>query len=293
MADFSYLSESDESAVEYILSQAMDQCVLEQIVSINLSGISDTSLPTDLEHRFSKLKSFPGTNPKPEIPRNLVSKSVENTQSLSPNEEIGSPSNPNQVNTSSSSIPTTDIGTRLSKLKSFLGTNPKTEIPQNQVSSPNKEIGSFSPSNSNQVKKISSFGAKPKSKQAFVRSFSSSSDSSQENSSSSSSKQNCFFWCSPKKVLRKQGKETRVPKGIEMDPFEWDKDNEFISDLTSFSLKEQKKKLKKVMREQQKINREAEKIVEWAKQASSRIEVSEIEDLLTDDDFDGDYDKFK
>ncbi|MCL7039070.1 hypothetical protein MKW94_003779 [Papaver nudicaule] len=78
-----------------------------------------------------------------------------------------------------------------------------------------------------------------------------------------------------------------------MDPFEWDKDNEFISDFTSFSLKEQKKKLKKVMREQEKINREAEEIVEWAKQASSRIEVSEIEDLLTDDDFDGDYDKFK
>ncbi|MCL7044321.1 hypothetical protein MKW94_020911, partial [Papaver nudicaule] len=230
MADFSYLSESDESAVEYILSQAMDQCVLEQIVSINLSGISDTSLPTDLEHRFSKLKSFPGTNPKPEIPRNLVSKSKLVLH---------------RIQISSSSIPTTDIGTRLSKLKSFPGTNPKTEIPQNQVSSPNKEIGSFSPSNSNQVKKISSFGAKPKSKQAFVRSFSSSSDSSQENSSSSSSKQNCFFWCSPKKVLRKQGKETRVPKGIEMDPFEWDKDNEFISDLTSFSLKEQKKKLKK------------------------------------------------
>ncbi|KAI3923584.1 hypothetical protein MKW92_048618 [Papaver armeniacum] len=78
-----------------------------------------------------------------------------------------------------------------------------------------------------------------------------------------------------------------------MDPFEWDKDNELISDLTSFSLKEQKKKLKKVMREQEKINREAEKIVEWAKQASSRIEVSEIEDLLTDDDFDGDCDRFK
>ncbi|KAI3883418.1 hypothetical protein MKX03_031883 [Papaver bracteatum] len=290
MADFSCFSESDESTVEDIISQAMDQCVLEQIVSINLSGISDTSLPTDLESRFSKLKSFPGTNPKPEIPQNPVSKSVEDTPSLSPNQKIGSPSNPNHVRGSPSFGPTTDIETRFSKLKSFPGTNPKTEIPQNQVLSPKKEIGS-SPSNSNQVKKSSSFGSKPKSKQAFIRSCSSSSDSSQENSSSA--KQNCFFWCSTKKVIRKQGKETRVSRGIEMDPFEWDKDNELISDLTSFSLKEQKKKLKKVMREQEKINREAEKIVEWAKQASSRIGVSEIEDLLTDDDFDGDCDRFK
>ncbi|XP_026406245.1 uncharacterized protein LOC113301673 [Papaver somniferum] len=268
MADFSCFSESDESTVEDIISQAMDQCVLEQIASINLSGISDTSLPTDLESRFSKLKSFPGTNPKLEIPQNPVSKSVEDTQSLSPNQKIGSPSNPN-----SSFGPTTDIEKRFSKLKSFPGTNPKTEIPQNQVLSPNKEIGS-SPSISNQVKKSSSFGSKPKSKQAFIRSCSSSSDSSRENSSSSLAKQNCFFWCSPKKVIRKQGKETRVSRGFEMDPFEWDKDNELISDLTSF-------------------NREAEKIVEWAKQASSRIEVSEIEDLLTDDDFDGDCDRFK
>ncbi|XP_026401847.1 uncharacterized protein LOC113297556 [Papaver somniferum] len=247
MADFSCFSESDESTVEDIISQAMDQCVLEQIASINLSGISDTSLPTDLESRFSKLKSFPGTNRKLEIPQNPVSKSVEDTQSLSPNQKIGSPSNPNP-----SFGPTTDIEKRFSKLKSFPGTNPKTEIPQSQVLSPNKEIAS-SPSISNQVKKSSSFGSKPKSKQAFIRSCSSSSDSSRENSSSSSAKQNCFFWCSPKK----------------------------------------KKKLKKVMREQEKINREAEKIVEWAKQASSRIEVSEIEDLLTDDDFDGDCGRFK
>ncbi|KAI3965039.1 hypothetical protein MKX01_013970 [Papaver californicum] len=277
MADFSFFYESDESTVEDIISQAMDQCVLEQIVSINLSGISDTSLPTHLESRFSRLKSFPGTNPKPEIPQNPVSES----HSLSTNQEIGSPSNPNHAKRS----PSTDIEKQFSKIKSFPGTNPVTEIPQNHVLSPNKEFGS----NSDQVKKSS----KPKSEQAFIRSCSSSSDSSQENSSSSSAKQNCFFWCSPKKVIRKQGKETRVSRGIEMDPFEWDKDNELISDLTSFSLKEQKKNLKKVMREQEKINREAEKIVEWAKQASSRIEVSEIEDLLTDDDFDGDCDRFK
>ncbi|KAI3924549.1 hypothetical protein MKX01_037989, partial [Papaver californicum] len=182
MADLPFFSESDESTVEDIISQAMDQCVLEQIVSINLSGISDTSLPTDFENRFSKLKSFPGTIPKPEIPQNPIFKSVEHIHSLSPNQEIGSPSNPNHVKRS----------------PSCPSTNPKTEIPQNQVLSPRQENG-YSPSNSDQVKKSSSFGSKPKSKQAFVRSCSSSSDSSQENPSLSLAKQNCFFWCSPKK----------------------------------------------------------------------------------------------
>lgn len=54
-----------DSAVEQILCEAMDLHVLEQISSINLSGVSsDALLPTDLETRFRKLKSFPAANPK-------------------------------------------------------------------------------------------------------------------------------------------------------------------------------------------------------------------------------------
>ncbi|GFZ15547.1 hypothetical protein Acr_24g0017370 [Actinidia rufa] len=68
MADFSFLSDSSdhESAVEELLSQAMDHSVLEQVAAINCSAFTfDSVLPTHLETRFHKLKSFPATNPKP------------------------------------------------------------------------------------------------------------------------------------------------------------------------------------------------------------------------------------
>ncbi|KAL3333131.1 hypothetical protein AABB24_033281 [Solanum stoloniferum] len=68
MADFSFLSDSDnEKAVEELLSQAMDQSVLEQVAAINCSGFTDSVLPTQLETRFRKLKSLPAApaTPKP------------------------------------------------------------------------------------------------------------------------------------------------------------------------------------------------------------------------------------
>jgi len=47
-------------------------------------------------------------------------------------------------------------------------------------------------------------------------------------------------------------------------------------------MKEQQKILKKAMKEEEKVSREAEKIVQWAKQASSRMKASDIDDELTD-----------
>uniref|UniRef100_A0A3Q7IA21 Uncharacterized protein n=2 Tax=Solanum subgen. Lycopersicon TaxID=49274 RepID=A0A3Q7IA21_SOLLC len=64
----------------------------------------------------------------------------------------------------------------------------------------------------------------------------------------------------------------------------WGKDDELLSDLSIFSSKNQEKLMKKAMVEQEKINREAEKIVKWAKQASARMDVSSIEDELSDED---------
>ncbi|KAI4327933.1 hypothetical protein L6164_020340 [Bauhinia variegata] len=60
----------------------------------------------------------------------------------------------------------------------------------------------------------------------------------------------------------------------------WDIDDEFLSDMGSFSAKKQQKMLKKAMKEEEKISQEAEKIVKWAKQASARMSV---EDDLSDD----------
>ena len=86
------------------------------------------------------------------------------------------------------------------------------------------------------------------------------------------------FWCSPKKDSRKKSKD------IDWGVLDWDKSDEFLSDLGSFSSKKQQKMLKKAMKEEQKISREAEKIVELAKQASARMNVNVIDDELSDKD---------
>ncbi|KAJ0101805.1 hypothetical protein Patl1_04411 [Pistacia atlantica] len=47
--------------------------------------------------------------------------------------------------------------------------------------------------------------------------------------------------------------------------------------------REQQKMLKKAMKEEEKVSREAEKIVKWAKEASMRMGIHDIEDELSDD----------
>ncbi|KAF8083442.1 hypothetical protein N665_0772s0012 [Sinapis alba] len=59
MSSFGYLSSKDASAVEDLLSQTMDLYVLEQVAAINLAGFTDSTLPTNLETRFRRLKSLP------------------------------------------------------------------------------------------------------------------------------------------------------------------------------------------------------------------------------------------
>ncbi|KAK2988618.1 hypothetical protein RJ640_002583 [Escallonia rubra] len=65
MGDFTLLSDSDDDrAVEELLAQAKDHSVLEQVAAINCSGFTpDSSLPTHLETRFRKLKSFLSREP--------------------------------------------------------------------------------------------------------------------------------------------------------------------------------------------------------------------------------------
>ena len=55
MFEFSNLSDVDDSAaIDDIISQAQDPCVLEQVSAIKCSGFTDSALPTDLESRFRK-----------------------------------------------------------------------------------------------------------------------------------------------------------------------------------------------------------------------------------------------
>ncbi|KAL5724455.1 hypothetical protein ACHQM5_007718 [Ranunculus cassubicifolius] len=204
-----------DSAVEQILSEAMDLHALEQISSINLSGVSsDTLLPTDLESRFRKLKSFPGPNPK----------------SLTP----------------SSSLPNSQFG--------------ELPIPTLIPSSPDLEESDL----------------KPKSRKKIVES--SSSEEESDVSPPRTPRQTMCFWCSPKpkKTSQRMKKKKSKDMGkVEDDTFVLDS---ILSELNSISLKEQKRSLRKAFKEQERISKEAEDVVNLARQLSSRIDDFVIHD---------------
>ncbi|KAL5550787.1 hypothetical protein UlMin_000963 [Ulmus minor] len=287
MADFSFLSDTEDSAVEELLSQAKDLCVLEQVSAINCSGFVDSILPTELESRFSRLKSFPATNsnPKSSLP------------------------NPHSSSARYSSAFTSKIE---GKKKSDSLSDDDSSVFSPSKQNPDDKLGerAFTPRKENSGRKK---GSKPESKRRSVSFSSDSSDSSPDNAKFSTSKRNpeekkrnksklragslfsplgsCnsskkspsppkksgCFWCSPKKgSSRRKSKENWE---IDSD-LDWSKHDELLSDLGSFSIKEQHKILKKAMKEQQKISREARKIVKMAKQASARMSSPAIEDEL-------------
>lgn len=250
MADF-FTDSDDEKAVEELLSQAMDSTVLEQISAINCAGFTDSDLPSHLETRFRKLKSFPSSTVKPTP---LSSKSFHHSE-FSKNETVNEAKVPDSSEElkgeSTEKLPTT-CSTKSPETKSWLS-----------------DSGSLSP-----FKKI------PQRKFEKKGSAKSPSFSSSDGSVSPPPKVGCFL-CSPKKVSRKKSKENR---GLDLG-LDWGKkQDEFLSDVSNFSVNSQRRMIKKAMEEEEKICREAEKIVKWAKQASARLEVSGIEDELSDDD---------
>ncbi|KAK6785267.1 hypothetical protein RDI58_018722 [Solanum bulbocastanum] len=256
MADFSFLSDSDnEKAVEELLSQAMDQSVLEQVAAINCSGFTDSVLPTQLETRFRKLKSLPAApaTPKP-------SAVARNSKSFGSSEFPNTPKTKkiDDENKKIEGSPVEEKGSKVNLEDGFVEKQTKSTSIENDV---------FSKITSGKRGKKSSSGP-----------ISSPSDSSKDRLSPPA-KTGCF-WCSPKKGFNRKGKENRnVSMGLK-----WGKDDELLSDSSIFSSKNREKLMKKAMEEQEKINREAEKIVKWAKQASARMDVSSIEDELSDSD---------
>lgn len=284
MADFSFLSDTDDSAVEDVLSQAMDLAVLEQVAAINCSGTSDSELPTHLETRFRKLKSFPPPNSVPKILPSLSSKHLQPVKSVQAPLETGSTESV-KAKTQADTLSDDDD-------ESFFASKENTTEKENPTKSVSRSLSSSSFTNSPVEKEISSElkelsckkkGSDGKSRSAslHMRSNSSSSDSSMD-CLSSPKKFGCF-WCSPKKDSRKKKKENRVSGRIGVN---WDKSEELLSELNSFSFssKEQRRIMKMAMKEEEKISREAEKIVKWAKQASARMDISGIQDELSDDE---------
>nr|DAD36417.1 TPA_asm: hypothetical protein HUJ06_007058 [Nelumbo nucifera] len=247
MAYFSSLSDCDESAVEDIISQVKDLCVLEQVAAINCSGISDSILPTNLEARFRKLKSFPGSKPILKSP--LLSFNAENKHSPTSSDRYKKkPSS--SFEKESDHLPVESSETRTVPHKNEQETSKQAKASPN---SPPLNETPISASAESSDKK----GLKPK--------------------------QTCCFWYSPKRVAEKKGKENWVA-GIGLDTPDWGKNEEILSDFSTLSLKHQNRRFKKALQEEEEITKEAEKVLKWAKQASARMEVYDIEDVLSDDE---------
>ncbi|KAF5735233.1 putative protein TPRXL [Tripterygium wilfordii] len=314
MTDSGFLSDTDESAVEELISQAQELCVLEQVSAINCSGFTDSDLPSELENRFRKLKSFPLTKSGYKVTGNSrcdkalygsksdLSKSEVNGEAEDDGAVFGersggfSDSKKNPVGNLgsvrgsrsgyASSPSNSDIGDEQSSAEKK---NPTEKKGLEKKLSKHRSISSSSDSSSNDLTENAIFSpskqtpdVKKKSKSKLNSgSFSSpvASPNSWMDSPSPPRKTGCF-WCSPKKVPRQKSRES---KALDMD-LEWGKNDDLLSDLGTFSVKEQQKILKMAMKEQQKISHEAEKIVKWAKQASARMNFHDIEDELSDDE---------
>lgn len=260
MADF-FTDSDDDKAVEDILSQAMDATVLEQVAAVNCAGFNDDGLPSHLETRFQKLKSFPSSAAKP---TSLSTKSF----NLSHSPEF---KKNGTINEAKATDPSEEMPLQNSEKVS---TKRSTKNPDGKSCLSDSGTPSQSPFNEIPQGKM---------KKSVVKSTRSPSFSSCDGFSSRSvsppAKSGCFL-CSPKRASRKKSKENW---GLNLG-FESGKSDEFLSDLSNFSVNSQKRMIKKAMEEEDKICREAEKIVKWAKQASARIEMSGIEDEMSDDE---------
>ncbi|KAL8499535.1 hypothetical protein ACS0TY_022471 [Phlomoides rotata] len=336
MADF-FTDSDDDKAVEELLSQAMDATVLEQVSAINCAGFTDSDLPSHLETRFQKLKSFPSSTVKP---NSLSSKSFHHSHppEFRTNETVNEAKDPDSSEEKngedSEKMPSTcltkspevincagftdsdlpsHLETRFQKLKSFPSSTVKPnslsskslhhshppEFRKNETVNEAKDPDSSEEKNGEDSENMPStcLTKSPEAKSCLSdggslspfkkipqgkfekKGAKSPSFSSSDGSVSPPSKIGCFL-CSPKKVSRKKNKENR---GLDLG-LDWGKHDEFLSDVSNFSLNNQRKMIKKAMEEEEKICREAEKIVKWAKQASARMDVSGIEDELSDEE---------
>ncbi|KAG5060821.1 hypothetical protein JHK87_001850 [Glycine soja] len=257
MVGFYDLSDTDnDSAVEEIISQAQDAVVLDQVSAINCSAFTDDSLlPSHLETRFRNLKSFPPTKPKP----NTIAKA----RTFSSNLSSANPQSPNF----SPPKQNPDSGYTSSHEKKSFREKTKDGSLSVSASSPPSASASASSPCSDESSMSSLF--KPKQKEEGSKQNSSVRSS---NSPSPPRRRGCL-WFFPKKKKEEEKEKKKKKKSKQ----NWGDD--LLSELGSFSRKEQQKMLKKAMKEEEKVSREAEKIVQWAKQASARFN---LEDELSD-----------
>ncbi|WOH16363.1 hypothetical protein DCAR_0935914 [Daucus carota subsp. sativus] len=248
MADFANLSDSDDDRkVEALLAQALDHSVLEQVSAINCAGFTDPILPNQLESRFSRLKSFPSAKPMSQIPP--IKPSDPPIKSDLKEKKLGQ----------CDEFEALDVNVGAPVVETKL---------ENGISVSPAKMSGFSKGGDGEL------GKKMRVRNVSFRSPSDSRASSRDSSPSPTRAIGCF-WCSPKRVSGRKSKEYRSDD-------DWGKNEEVLSDISDFSAKGQEKLLKKMMKEEEKINREAAKIVKWAKQVSARMELSDAEDEMSD-----------
>ncbi|KAE9613230.1 hypothetical protein Lalb_Chr05g0215321 [Lupinus albus] len=88
----------------------------------------------------------------------------------------------------------------------------------------------------------------------------------------------CFCFSTKKSVVRRNDKSSEVLSAE--NHVEWGNNDEILSDMSTFSAKEQEKRLKKALEEEKRVSIEAERVVQWVKQESARIDSSTIDKIL-------------
>lgn len=314
MADFGYLSDTDDSAVEELVSQAKELSALEQVAAINCSGFNDSTLPDDLETRFRRLKSLPASRPDPvssSSSKNRKKHLAHSKSVVSHPKEEGNFSGKNRRNqgkncgsvslsdedSSIFSGNKRDLGVKLGtekssragldsdgsgdfsdsgKIGSSLSRDSKIFTPVKQTPKLRKEkrrIGSSTSSSSIDLATPKSSDSEPEKRS---KSKSKSKSSSSWLNKLSPSKIIGFIWRSPEKSSTKK-KNLKSCKSFSTAAYssgrERDIDfDDFLSDLNAFSVEDQRKMLKKALKEQQKMRKEAAEIIKMAKQASVRFD---------------------
>ncbi|KAF8047605.1 hypothetical protein N665_2931s0004 [Sinapis alba] len=279
MGDFGYLSDTDESAVEELISQAKELSALEQIAAINCSACTDSStLPHDLESRFRRLKSLPSARPDP-VSSKITKKDLTHSKSVvgCPKDAdlSGNPRNPGKKSDDSSvfSGNKRDLGVKLGSSRAGLDSDGSGDFSDSGIFSPAKRTTQKLPKEKHRVGSSSSSVdlATPPSSDSEPEKKSKSKSSSSWVKKLSPAKIIGYIWSSPNKSSSSTKKKNI--KSIKSFGRERDVDfDEFLSDLNAYSVEDQRKMLKKALKEQQKMRKEAAEIIKMTRKASARFD---------------------
>ncbi|CAN8303759.1 unnamed protein product [Cochlearia groenlandica] len=273
MADFGFLSDTDDSAVEELVSQAKELSALEQVAAINCSAFTDPTLPDDLESRFRRLKSLPSSSSSNNTKKKHLVEShhrrnqgkISGSLSLSDEDSIVFSGNKSDLDLKSEKssraglVASDENGD--SRAKTPLKHNKKLPKEKRRI------VSSSSPSSSVDIASpppLSSSDSKSKAKpKSWFDKLSPSKIMGSIWPSSSSNKLSA-----EEKKKKKNMKSVKSFSGRER---ELDFD-EFLSDLNAFSVEDQRKMLKKALKEQQRMRKEAAEIIKLTKKASAKFD---------------------